>query len=353
VLTAFIISLVLGIVNCQDIEINQTPIKLGKMLIDEQSIVLTGFSSGATFAQQLQFSYSSFFAGIAVFSSSFFGCGPGDGIADHFDQVCTKLENQQESDYFDPHEVLKEIRNWFEEGILENPIQLKDKRLYIYAGLKSYMFSPYQSFGILSVYEPYIKNPSAIRTRVQNSNLVFPTHNSYGSACDSFAASTAFIGNCGFSGAFEALSFLLPTKVKKEPSPGKKYRLRTLQTFDQTQFTKGIPNAQLDTAGYFYVPARCAKGVFRCPLNFYFHGCLTGREFNSTDHIVNSGFLETADLNDVITIFPQARATSPENEMGCWDTIGISGPLYATQKGDQVKAVKLMIDTILGKSKLG
>jgi hypothetical protein len=52
------------------------------------------------------------------------------------------------------------------------------------------------------------------------------------------------------------------------------------------------------------------------------------REFVGESHIRNSGFLEVAELNNIVMIFPQALSSLPENEIGCWDTYGLTGPLY-------------------------
>lgn len=52
------------------------------------------------------------------------------------------------------------------------------------------------------------------------------------------------------------------------------------------------------------------------------------RQFEGTKHIENSGFLEVAEASEIILIFPQASRSEPENDIGCWDTYGISGPLY-------------------------
>jgi len=52
------------------------------------------------------------------------------------------------------------------------------------------------------------------------------------------------------------------------------------------------------------------------------------REFNGTDHVVNSGFLELAEVNNLIVVFPQVLSNPPENRIGCWDTYGLTGQLY-------------------------
>lgn len=49
------------------------------------------------------------------------------------------------------------------------------------------------------------------------------------------------------------------------------------------------------------------------------------REFVSENHIRNSGYLELAELNRIIMVFPQASNIEPENMIGCWDTYGLTG----------------------------
>jgi len=66
--------------------------------------------------------------------------------------------------------------------------------------------------------------------------------------------------------------------------------------------------------------------------------CFSFREFENATHIVNSGFLEVAEENNIIMVFPQALSSLPENEIGCWDTFGLGGPLY----GKSVYFVKIV-----------
>lgn len=47
--------------------------------------------------------------------------------------------------------------------------------------------------------------------------------------------------------------------------------------FDQTEFTQGLADHNIDDMGYYYVPTKCRSGTEQCYLHFYFHGCLTGR----------------------------------------------------------------------------
>jgi len=61
-----------------------------------------------------------------------------------------------------------------------------------------------------------------------------------------------------------------------------------------------------------------------------------------------AGYLEVAELNNIIVIFPQILRSSifPTNPMGCWDWWGYSSIYYATRGGPQMSGVKKMIDTV-------
>ncbi|CAL8080413.1 unnamed protein product [Orchesella dallaii] len=327
-----------------------SPSKLGHMVVHKDKITLSGFSSGGTFAQMLQFSYSSLFSGIAVFSHTYYRCGTGTGLVDDYDRQCTKLFNASEFEVYNPDLVHEDIKEYVGLKKIENPMNLKDKRLYVYAGLRNALFTPRQSLSILSVYERYIDSPQSIFTRVQDADLVLPTDNTaYGVPCTEFSEKAFFIGQCGFSGVTEALNFLLFNNTSAAHVRGNP---NSLMEFDQTEFTRDLPSKhQMDTVGYYYVPKRCRRSSSnyrQCYLHFYFHGCASGRQFANSTHIQHSGLLKLAESRNIIMIFPQAALSLPENDIGCWDTFGISGKYYATQDGPQIQAVKRMIDTILG-----
>ncbi|ODM94288.1 Long-chain fatty acid transport protein 6 [Orchesella cincta] len=321
---------------------------LGQHNVFPESVTLSGFSSGGTFAQQLQISYSSLFSGIASFSHAYYRCGPGNGTEADYDNACTIVGNNPVA--YDPDRALADIRRYEREGVIERTRNLRNKKLYLYAGSRSSFFNLDQSLGAIRVYEPLIQNIDAIKIRVQDAEQLLPTAN-FGRACRLNAQNSFFLGNCGFSGAYEALQFLLGDAIKQPPAPLRP-NPRNFLRFDQTEFFYGIEGNGdhfMDTIGYIYVPRQCYQR--RCFLHLYFHGCLTGREFNGTRHLVNSGYLELAEANDLIVLAPQAVGTGPggENEIGCWDTYGLTGPNYvATQLGAQVTVVRNILTRILG-----
>lgn len=56
-----------------------------------------------------------------------------------------------------------------------------------------------------------------------------------------------------------------------------------------------------------------------------FHGWT--REFVESNHIKNSGYLEIAEANGIIMVFPQVLSSN-QSRIGCYDTFGVTGPLY-------------------------
>ena len=61
-----------------------------------------------------------------------------------------------------------------------------------------------------------------------------------------------------------------------------------------------------------------------------------------------AGYLEVAELNNLIVIFPQVRSSLvlPTNPMGCWDWWGYTKKNFSTRDGPQMSGVKKMIDTV-------
>lgn len=142
-------------------------------------------------AQQMFMSYPSLFRGIGVFQNSklkltlrhgiqmavqlikfwstslaYYRCGRGNGDINEFDAACTALGNHSQA--YDPNVAINDINAYFHNGLIEDPRNLRDKLLYLYAGLQNEIFRPEQMLSTIRVFEPYIGNRFRIRTRVQD-----------------------------------------------------------------------------------------------------------------------------------------------------------------------------------------
>ena len=177
-----------------------------------------------------------------------------------------------------------------------------------------------------------------------NSQHCQPTDN-FGGPCDQLNTDN-YINNCNYKGAYEMLNYLYGGMIKPQGNEG---LLANLFEFDQKEFFE-ISNPSLssmDDIGYVYIPTKCASGT-SCKLHIAFHGCQQGRyilinlylicmielcyqlcphfinrQLIGNTYVVNSGYLEVAELNNIIILFPQVvTSIIPSNPQGCWDWWG-------------------------------
>ena len=75
---------------------------------------------------------------------------------------------------------------------------------------------------------------------------------------------------------------------------------------------------------------------------------ILGRYYVEEIFATKAGYLEVAELNNIIVVFPQVVPSLawPTNPMGCWDWWGYSSLSYATKTAPQMSGVKKMIDTV-------
>jgi hypothetical protein len=73
-----------------------------------------------------------------------------------------------------------------------------------------------------------------------------------------------------------------------------------------------------------------------------------GKHYVGDIFVTKAGYLEVAELNNLIILFPQVvpSVISPINPIGCWDWWGYTTKEFATQLGPQMYSVKKMIDTV-------
>jgi hypothetical protein len=157
---------------------------------------------------------------------------------------------------------------------------------------------------------------------------------------------------CGFDGAGEALKH-----IYGELRPPVPQRVSGLRRFDQVEFD--LPHAGLDTLGGFvYVPVACDTQSM-CKLHVFVHGCgmaahagPTAYAFNDT-YARRAGFNGWAEANNIVVLYPQlhygARASCAAQIGDCWDQGGATGEAWADKGGQQVQAVKAMINRLIQK----
>ena len=114
---------------------------------------------------------------------------------------------------------------------------------------------------------------------------------------------------------------------------------------DQSEFFTTREAISLSRVGYIYVPHTCAAEP--CRLHVAFHGCKQDLESVHDDLIRDAGYNQSAASNSIVVLYPQETG-SAANPNRCWDFWGYSGSGYFGKDGPQMRAVKSMVDRLLG-----
>jgi poly(3-hydroxybutyrate) depolymerase len=96
-----------------------------------------------------------------------------------------------------------------------------------------------------------------------------------------------------------------------------------------------------------YIPESCQAGE-SCQLHISFHGCKQNAQTVGTQFVENNGLNNWADTNHLVVLYPQTKNSMfmPLNPQGCWDWWGYTDSDYATQNGQQIKAVKKIAESL-------
>ncbi len=218
-------------------------------------------------------------------------------------------------------------------GELDPPAGLAGDRVYLFHGAADTIVSGDLSAAAADFYLSF--GDSVDLTRVDDVPAVhgWPTL-AAGAPCDTLGEQ--FINACGYDTAGAVLGTLLGEL--EAPANGE---LRA-QAFDQRPYAA----TGLADEGYLFVPPACRDGG--CALHVFFHGCRQSAGQIGTALIEQSGFLGWAASNDLVLLFPQVAASSmaPMNPLACWDWWGYGGEDYLARDGEQLAAVRAMVEAL-------
>jgi len=108
----------------------------------------------------------------------------------------------------------------------------------------------------------------------------------------------------------------------------------------------------MSETGYYYVPESCNGNGNSCNLHVFFHGCTMSTDNIGTEFLENSGFLEMAETNKIVLLFPQIKSNWWSNPHGCWNFLGYMNDLhngqYARKDAVQMRGMFNMINRMTG-----
>ena len=305
--------------------------KLPNLNGDSKEVTISGISAGAYMAIQMHIAFSSTISGVGSIAGGPWNCSGGDlSQAQNF---C--MANPSKIRVASIIQQLKKAEANNEIDALSN---LVSARVYLYNSLTDTVVREPMNAKTKEFYSNFVPAPQIQTEQTIPSAHGMPTL-AFGNRCGD--KSKPYMNNCGFDAAGEVLKSV----YGNDASALKRVAAvrSSLKTFIQTEFADA--GVQLAPAGWIYVPRACSKGG--CPVHVAFHGCLQSAEHVQATFVTHAGYNEWAEGSGLIIIYPQAR-TSYMNPNGCFDWWGYTGQDYANRKGPQMKAVKAMIDRVLG-----
>lgn len=245
---------------------------------------------------------------------------------------CT--ENKDEALPVD--QLTEKITQDFAAGLLADPENLADDRVYLFHGTLDTKVSSLVHDATATLYTDFIDAGQIRQVNEIAAGHVFPAmeadHN-----CTELVP--PFVGDCDYDGAGELLSWLYPDLT----TPGS-----AVETELSESTVPGASDADLMETAYLFVPPACEAGGQSCPLHLVLHGCAQSAETIGTDFIKQSGYLPWAEANHIVLAFPQVEKSliAPINPHGCWDWWGYTGDDYANRNGKQMMALSKWIEAI-------
>eukprot|EP01029_Cantina_marsupialis_P027871 TRINITY_DN774109_c0_g1_i1.p1 TRINITY_DN774109_c0_g1~~TRINITY_DN774109_c0_g1_i1.p1 ORF type:complete len:333 (-),score=81.22 TRINITY_DN774109_c0_g1_i1:603-1601(-) len=301
-------------------------------------ITVSGISSGGFQAVQLHVAFSGRVNGAGIFAAGPFYCSNNN--------VALALANCMKTPDLISVTELEAItyQTHYTTDTIDNPHNMKGSRVYLFSGTEDTVVFPGVVKKLKEYYEKFVPH-SHIKSVFDIPAEHAIVSSSYGNACA--YKGSPFINNCGYDGVGEML-----TQVMNKPLKEKTYaKGSSLYKFNQSHYfpptIAGI-FASMDDEGYIYVPESCKRNGStsqECAVHVALHGCEQYHEKIGRTFVNHAGYLEHAEANDIIVIFPQAIANTL-NPKGCYDFWGFTGTTFASKFGVQPMTIMNIVDAV-------
>lgn len=302
---------------------------------------VSGLSSGAFMATQFHVAYSGTMAGVGVVAGGPFYCAGLFAPTPPATAAATQCMQPVGDTGPDAQAALDAARTFARDGRIDAVQNLARQRVYVFAGTRDQTVLPrvaaqvgrfYALAGVPASQLQYVSDVAA--------GHAFITSQSGDAACA--VSASPFINNCGLEQARQILQWIYGTLQPAARPAGELLR------FDQRAFDPA-GKALLADSGYVYVPRECGAdgGGAACRVHVAFHGCLQGAGAIGERFVRGAGYLESAEANRIVVLFPQVGA-SRHNPLGCWDFWGYTSddpaqPDFFSREAPQMAAVMRMV----------
>lgn len=304
---------------------------------DAGQVSVSGLSSGAFMAVQLQVAYSRSIVGAGVVAGGPYYCA-ANNLA--YARVC-----MGQVPYVPPNAALmvSAARRFARKGRIDGLSNLAKRRIYVFSGTHDSVVRKPAVYAAVSFFKQVGVRPSHLAyvdDVPAGHALVAPQG---GNDCDANAA--PYVSHCELDGvpydqAGAILAHIHGPLRPRVPAPDGE-----LLSFDQRSYARA--STSMADTGFLYVPKACTASGAHCRVHVALHGCLQSAESVGDTFYRAAGYNNWADGNAMLVLYPQVnKSQSPFNPNGCWDWWGYTGADYAYKSGPQMKAIKAMIDRL-------
>ena len=306
---------------------------------DPQQTSVSGLSSGAYMAVQMQVAYSGSVVGAGIIAGGPYNCAVSVNSA-LFVNICM---GQVPLIKPDPQVMVKAAKNFAQAGTIDPLSNLGKRRIYVFSGTDDKIVR--QSAGEATV--NFFQQAGVPKESVQYVNTIPAGHAlitpNFGNDCSVNGApfiSHCLVGNLGYDQAGALLQHIYGALSPRiDPPSGQ------IVSFNQRDFAADT-TSMADT-GYLYVPQSCTKAGSRCKVHVALHGCLQSQESVGNQFYTGTGYNSWADSNKILVLYPQVnKSQKPLNPQGCWDWWGYTGMNYAKKSGPQMAAIQSMVNRL-------
>lgn len=324
----------LGILLLSSLLINTNLVAAQKLKLDLTKIGVSGLSSGGYMANQFHISHSDWVDKVGIIAAGPYYCAQNSIKTALAQCVSTSTDAtsqnlSQQADVFESQQKIAKLDN------------LTSSKVWLLRGTKDATIHTGVTQALHAQYLQWVDPKNVAYIENQPFAHHVPTL-TFGSQCD--VSESPFLGNCDYDAAGNMLNFLYPSLLPRNAQPQGQ-----LLTFSQ-QALGGEHATSLAEQGFVYIPKSCQAGE-SCQLHISFHGCQQNGQTVGKQFVENNGLNNWADTNHLVVLYPQTKNSMfmPLNPQGCWDWWGYSGNEYATQNGQQIKAVKHIAESLAQK----
>jgi poly(3-hydroxybutyrate) depolymerase len=319
--------------------------ELPKLGVTLPATSVSGLSSGAYMAGQIEVAHSKDIVGAGIVAGGPFACAEtaSSQLFPYWPivlwQNATQAANACMKDAWgapDADKLAKRAKELAEDGKIDELSGLADDKVYLFSGNEDQTVVRSVVEAAKRFYEAAGVPEGSVTLVEKEGGHAFLTETE-GTACG--LSQDPYVSDCDYDQAKAILEWIYGSPLAEpSPSPTGKFIV-----FDQSAFNHGIPNG-LAAEGVVYVPEDCVSHP-GCRLHIALHGCDQSREKVGDAFIEKTGFARYADTNRLVVLFPQIVG-SVVNPDGCWDWWGYSDIDYLGKDAPQIKAVWAMAERL-------